>query len=152
MHARSQDVEGNRLRSQIDEFIEQGGVHGITVRGSTGEFALLSEDERREMAEVAVDAAGKRVPVVVGTSAIATRTAVALSRHAAQAGGELMGKSLGPPRLPLRPLGKADRAALRTLLAGMAGLEMTLSRFGIGVPLGAGMAAAESYRAEAASS
>ena len=38
------------------------------------------------------------------------------------------------------------------LLAGMAGLEMTLSRFGIDVPLGAGMAAAESYLAEAAPS
>ena len=175
MHARSQDVDRNRLRSHIDDLIKQGGVHGITVLGSTGEFPLLSKDERREVAEVVVDAVGKRVPVVVGTSAIATRTAVAMSRHAAQAGAdgwttgiantipkqcvdvfnkafrhgrwekarqafmrivplcdffaaksltraakaaaELMGNSLAPPRLPLRPLGKAYSAALRDLLA-----------------------------------
>lgn len=37
--------------------------------------------------------------------------------RAAKAAAELMGKSLGPPRLPLKPLGKANRAALRALLA-----------------------------------
>ena len=39
MHARSQNVDGNRLRSHIGDLVEQGGVHGITVLGSTGEFA-----------------------------------------------------------------------------------------------------------------
>lgn len=83
-----QQIDEARLRSHINELIENGRVHGITALGSTGEFALMSEDERRRVAEVTIDAVRKRVPVVIGTSAIATRSAVALSKHAEQMGAD----------------------------------------------------------------
>jgi len=82
------DVDEARLRSHIDDLIEVGKVHGITALGSTGEFALMSEDERRRVAEVTIDAADNRVPVVIGTAAISTRSAVALSKHAQSAGAD----------------------------------------------------------------
>jgi 4-hydroxy-tetrahydrodipicolinate synthase len=85
---KTQELDLDALRSHIDDLIENGGVHGITVLGSTGEFALLSEQERWRVAETAVDAAHGRVPVVVGTAAIATRTAVALSQHAERIGAD----------------------------------------------------------------
>ncbi|MBI4241475.1 MAG: dihydrodipicolinate synthase family protein [Candidatus Rokubacteria bacterium] len=84
----TQDLDESRLRSHIDDLVREGGIHGITALGSTGEFALLSEDERRRVAEVTIDAVKGRVPVVIGTAAIATRTAVALSRHAEGAGAD----------------------------------------------------------------
>jgi 4-hydroxy-tetrahydrodipicolinate synthase len=82
------EIDCARLQSHIDDLIRNGGVHGVTALGSTGEFALLSEAERQQVAEAAVAAAGKRVPVVIHTAAIATRTAVALSRHAQRAGAD----------------------------------------------------------------
>lgn len=84
----TQEFDENRLRSHVDDLVGNAGVHGITALGSTGEFALLSEDERKRVAEVTIDAVKGRVPVVIGTAAIATRTAVSLSRHAEQSGAD----------------------------------------------------------------
>lgn len=81
-----EQVDVTRLRTHIDELISVGRVHGITALGSTGEFALLSESERQLVAEATIDAAARRVPVVIGTAAIATRVAVALSKHAERSG------------------------------------------------------------------
>jgi 4-hydroxy-tetrahydrodipicolinate synthase len=82
------EVDGARLASHIDDLITNGKVHGVTALGSTGEFALMSEAERRLVAEVSVAAAKKRVPVVIHTAAIATKVAVALSKHAQGAGAD----------------------------------------------------------------
>ncbi len=81
------ELDEKRLRAHIDELIG-AGVHGITALGSTGEFALLTEAERCRVAEICVDAAKKRVPVVIGTAAITTKSAVELSRHAQRAGAD----------------------------------------------------------------
>lgn len=83
-----QEVDPVRLRTHIDELISVGKVHGITALGSTGEFALMSESERQLVAETAIDAVKKRVPVVIGTAAISTKVAVALSKHAERAGAD----------------------------------------------------------------
>lgn len=81
-------VDPDRLRNHIDDLIRNGNVHGVTALGSTGEFALMSEAERQQVAEAAIDAAKKRVPVVIHTAAIATRVAVMLSKHAQRAGAD----------------------------------------------------------------
>ncbi len=84
----SGEFDETRFAALIDDLIVNGKVHGVIALGSTGEFALLSEAERRRVAEVTVSATGKRVPVVIGTAAIDTKTAVALSKHAQQAGAD----------------------------------------------------------------
>lgn len=81
-------VDADRMKAHVDDLIRNGKVHGVTALGSTGEFALMSEAERRLVAEVTIDAAKKRVPVVIHTAAIATKVAVALSKHAQQAGAD----------------------------------------------------------------
>jgi 4-hydroxy-tetrahydrodipicolinate synthase len=82
------EVDARRLASHIDDLITNGRVHGVTALGSTGEFALMSESERQLVAEATVDAARKRVPAVIHTAAIATKTAVALSKHAQRVGAD----------------------------------------------------------------
>ena len=82
------EVDAVRLASHIDELITAGKVHGVTALGSTGEFALMSESERQLVAETAIAAARKRVPVVIHTAAISTKVAVALSKHAQRAGAD----------------------------------------------------------------
>lgn len=82
------EVDAERLRSHIDDLVTNGKVHGVTALGSTGEFALMTEQERQLVAEVTVDAARKRVPAVIHTAAIATKVAVALSKHAQRVGAD----------------------------------------------------------------
>ena len=67
-----------------------GGVHGVVVNGSTGEFTALTTDERRRAVEIVVDQAGSRVPVVAQTGAASTAEAVGLSRHAESAGADVV--------------------------------------------------------------
>ena len=67
-----------------------GGVHGVVVNGSTGEFTALTSDERRRAVEIVVDQIGGRVPVVAQTGAASTAEAVRLSRHAESAGADIV--------------------------------------------------------------
>ena len=64
------------------------GLHGLLVAGSTGEAALLGDDERRTLTEVA----RKLVPddriLLVGTGAESTRQCVARYRDAASSGAD----------------------------------------------------------------
>jgi 4-hydroxy-tetrahydrodipicolinate synthase len=72
--------------ARLVERLVAGGVGGLVPGGSTGEFTTLTHEERRRLAEVTVEAAAGRVPVVVGTGALSTRETVELSVHAEQAG------------------------------------------------------------------
>lgn len=51
-------------------------MHGLTPLGSTGEFAYLSWQQKRQVVEVTLGAAAGRVPVVAGVAATTTRDAV----------------------------------------------------------------------------
>ncbi len=65
------DHEGNVKRDVLENLIDHlvgTGVHGITVLGSTGEFAYLSWEQKKEIVKVAVEASGGRVPVIAGVS------------------------------------------------------------------------------------
>ncbi|MBT9151359.1 MAG: 4-hydroxy-tetrahydrodipicolinate synthase [candidate division WS2 bacterium] len=74
-------AEGNinekALRKLINYLID-GGVHGVFVVGTTGEFYGLTPEEKREVVQISVDEVKKRVPVYVGTGAITTRECVML--------------------------------------------------------------------------
>ena len=83
----SLEVDEKRLRNHVRRLIESG-VHGLVACGSTGEFALLSTDERRLVAEVVVDEADGLVPVIVGATAVGNAEAVGLARHAAEIGAD----------------------------------------------------------------
>ena len=50
----------------VERQIAQGS-HGIVVAGTTGEPTTLSVEERIALLKVAIDTAGKRVPVVAAT-------------------------------------------------------------------------------------
>ncbi len=61
-------------------------VNGVVPCGTTGEFSSMTAQERQRVVEVCVDEVNGRVPVVAGTGAPSTRQAVALTRHAKEAG------------------------------------------------------------------
>jgi 4-hydroxy-tetrahydrodipicolinate synthase len=78
-------LDGDALSANVERLIG-AGVGGLVPGGSTGEFTTLSHAERRELAELTVEAAAGRVPVVAGTGALSTEETIQLSVHAEQAG------------------------------------------------------------------
>jgi 4-hydroxy-tetrahydrodipicolinate synthase len=93
----SGDLDLASLRQVIDLFIE-AGVNGVTALGVTGEVARLTDDERRQVLEAVIEHVNGRIGVVVGTTAEGTRTCVAYSRHARNAGATAV--MVSPPRMP----------------------------------------------------
>ncbi|WP_077489364.1 4-hydroxy-tetrahydrodipicolinate synthase [Sinomonas mesophila] len=92
-------VDYQRLRDVVERSID-GGVHGVVACGSTGEVSALSGDERRQIVETVVDQTAGRVPVIAQTGATSTAEAIALSRHAAAAGADVL-MTLAPYYEPL---------------------------------------------------
>ena len=78
---RDGEIDEPGYRKVIDLVIE-AGCHGIIAAGSTGEFFLMSHDERKRVFELAVDQTGGRIPVLAGTSAIRTEEVIDLTAHA----------------------------------------------------------------------
>ena len=73
---------------QLTDYLIGGGVHGLFVLGSQGEFWAFDEDEKRQVIETVVEAARRRVPVYAGTGAVTTREAVRLTVMAERAGAD----------------------------------------------------------------
>lgn len=74
-------VEESGLRRVIDHVIA-GGVHGILVLGSNGEFFGLNQEQQQRAITITIDHVKGRVPVYVGIGAISTRECIQLARLA----------------------------------------------------------------------
>jgi 4-hydroxy-tetrahydrodipicolinate synthase len=90
------DLDVASLRRVVDLFIG-AGVQGVTALGVTGEVARLDDAERRRVLEVVVEQVNGRIGVVAGTTAEGTRTCIAYSRHAREAGATAV--MVSPPRM-----------------------------------------------------
>ncbi|HEV8338812.1 MAG TPA: dihydrodipicolinate synthase family protein [bacterium] len=73
------------MRRHVDRLLE-GGVHGLFALGTTGEVMHLLPQERRRVAELVVEAAQGRVPVLIGCGSTSTDEATAHARHAQEIG------------------------------------------------------------------
>lgn len=73
------------------EFVDwqiQEGTHGVVPVGTTGESPTLSHEEHKRVTEIAISVARGRVPVIAGTGSNSTEEAIALTRHAKEAGAD----------------------------------------------------------------
>ena len=82
-------IDYESTRNLIEHVIE-GGVQGIILLGSTGEFFSLSETERREFTSRAIDTVAGRVAVGVCPGASGTDSCVDLARHAEACGADYL--------------------------------------------------------------
>ncbi|NJL15874.1 MAG: 4-hydroxy-tetrahydrodipicolinate synthase [Nitrospira sp.] len=81
--------QGNVDERAFAELIEwqiAKGTNGIVPCGTTGESATLSHDEHNRLIELTVEIVNRRVPIIAGTGSNSTEEAIALTRHAKQAG------------------------------------------------------------------
>jgi 4-hydroxy-tetrahydrodipicolinate synthase len=86
---RDETVDQASMRRLID-FLIDGGVHGIWVMGTTGEFALLPETERARAVALTVDHVAGRLPVIANVGDSSTQLALRHARHAVEAGADAL--------------------------------------------------------------
>jgi 4-hydroxy-tetrahydrodipicolinate synthase len=85
-----------RVDGSIDEkayaaFVDwqiKEGTQGVVPVGTTGESPTLSHNEHRRVVEIAIEVASGRVPVIAGAGSNSTEEAIALTRHAKEAGAD----------------------------------------------------------------
>ena len=78
---RSGEIDEAGLRRCV-AFCLDAGDHGLVAPVNASEFTALTDDERRQVAEIVVETAGGRVPVVIGVSGATGRHASVFARHA----------------------------------------------------------------------
>src|SRR3989475_3952654 len=80
-------VDSNATRRVVDFHIE-AGIDGLLPLGTSGEFALLSREERGALVRTVADQVEHRVPVVAGVSDPSIENVVRLSSDAKKAGAD----------------------------------------------------------------
>ena len=82
------DVES--LKNLVDHVID-GGLQGVYPCGTTGEMMYLTVGERKQVTEVAVAQAAKRVPVFAQVGAWNLSDTIELAQHAEKTGADGIG-------------------------------------------------------------
>lgn len=75
------------LRALID-FQVESGVSALVPCGTTGESPTLNYDEHNRVIDIVIEQVKGRVPVIAGTGSNSTDEAIALTRHAREAGAD----------------------------------------------------------------
>lgn len=92
--ANGAEIDLGATRRFLDWQLESG-VPGVIILGTTGEFLTVSERERAEFVQAAVEHVDGKIPVLVGTMNASTAIAVGNSREAESLGAD--GLMIAPP-------------------------------------------------------
>jgi 1-pyrroline-4-hydroxy-2-carboxylate deaminase len=103
------------------EQLRDRGMGAMIYAGSMGDWPLLTDAERMEGVERLV---GAGIPVIVGTGAVNTRTAVALAEHAQQVGA--MGVMVIPRVLSRGTVLSAQKAHFSAILSAAPELQAVI--------------------------
>jgi dihydrodipicolinate synthase/N-acetylneuraminate lyase len=83
-------VDEPMLRKLVDFYVKVP-VQGLFVLGSSGQGPVMSIAERKRAAEIAIDQAQSRVPVVIHVGTADAQSTVELAEHAANRGASAVG-------------------------------------------------------------
>ncbi|SFT90602.1 4-hydroxy-tetrahydrodipicolinate synthase [Algoriphagus locisalis] len=72
------------------EHMISGGVHGIFILGTTGEFASMSSSVKKQLIEVTCQKVDQRIPVLVGISDCSFQESLDLAAYAKEAGADIL--------------------------------------------------------------
>jgi len=81
------DIDEDGFREVINYLLDHG-VYGIFACGGQGEGVSLDPDEKIRLLDICLETVDGRVPVLMGTGAVSTRAAVALTRRARGVGAD----------------------------------------------------------------
>ena len=79
------DPGGNRA---VLDHVIGGGVDGVVVMGSTGEFASMRDADKRALIDLTVEHVAGRVEVIMGTACMRVDDTIELSNYALDAGAD----------------------------------------------------------------
>ncbi len=79
-------IDESAHRAEVRFMVEQAGVHGLAVCGSTGEGHTLSTEETRRIVAWTVDEVRGRIPVIAGIIADSTQATIDRGRAVADLG------------------------------------------------------------------
>lgn len=71
---------------KLTELLISQGMAGLYILGSTGQGILFSTEQRMKIAEIVVQTAAKRIPVMVQVGALTTAESIKLAEHAGKIG------------------------------------------------------------------
>lgn len=83
--------DGSINYDKLDELIDYhcgNGTDSIIICGTTGESSTLTEEEHMECIKFTIERTKQRIPVIAGTGSNCTRTAIEMSKDAADAGAD----------------------------------------------------------------
>jgi dihydrodipicolinate synthase/N-acetylneuraminate lyase len=89
IHPETEEVALEMIPGLV-EFLISRGVKGLFIGGTTGEGIFLDVEQRKKLHEITVSTVSGRIPVLVHTGALTTKTAVDLALHAAEIGADAM--------------------------------------------------------------
>ena len=70
------------------EFLVKGGVDGILVFGSIGEFFAVSTEEKKKLISLAIRQINGRIPVIIGTADMILENVISLSNWSLKEGAD----------------------------------------------------------------
>ncbi|MGN1271241.1 MAG: 4-hydroxy-tetrahydrodipicolinate synthase [Clostridia bacterium] len=73
---------------KLIEFQIKEGADSIIVCGTTGESSTMTTEEKKEVIKFAIDVANKRIPIIAGTGANCTKSAIEMSKYAESVGAD----------------------------------------------------------------
>ncbi len=79
------EIDHPKLHKLI-QFLQEKGVHGLFVGGTTGEGLVMSIEERKELLESVLKCVNKKVMVIAHTGTFDLRSTIDLTAHAVEKG------------------------------------------------------------------
>ena len=79
------DIQGNK---NVFDHLINGGVDGLVVMGSTGEFFSMTAQQKRDLIDLTVEYVAGRCEVIIGTACMRTDDTIALSNYALAKGAD----------------------------------------------------------------
>lgn len=73
---------------KVIDFVIENGVHGLLVGGTTGEYHVMSTEERKSLIKAGCEYAAGRVPVMAGVGCFTAKDTIELANYAAECGAE----------------------------------------------------------------
>ncbi|EPR29390.1 MULTISPECIES: 4-hydroxy-tetrahydrodipicolinate synthase [Geobacillus] len=80
-------IDYNGLEQLIEHLIS-GGMNCLLVGGSTGEYSLMTMEERKEVIKFVCEKSNGRLPVMAGTGCHRTEDTIELTQYAAEVGAD----------------------------------------------------------------
>lgn len=79
------DIQGNK---NIFDHLINGGVDGLVIMGSSGEFCSLPNKQKKELIDLVTEYTGGRTKILIGTSCMRPQDTIELSNYALSKGAD----------------------------------------------------------------